>query len=526
MKICLPEGFRHPIELKPLSPRLGDLKDKKICFFFSWQAGTLYDGSFANRLKELFEKEGAQCVFKWKRRAFDQNDPEERKEIGIEFDAVIYFGASSCSTSKYAAVYGGYLDSFEKIPTVAVTYQTFVPDCEHANFDNGTRTRCVFTDYPGDLLGDDKIQIAFEGIKRGLTETLREQEKQSGLFNFPPPHETVDVPDPQNYLFASHLTDGNPVVIPTPERIEKMLKGTSLSPTRVVAERIWPNCSYATVRTIAIIATMAGLPPKAMAAACAIAKAYSDAPGQALVVSTNSFGFLPILKGKVVKDLELNFSEHAMSSVPGKLNAPLGRFLRLLQIAIGGWRQGENAFGVIGNPMLGCPVVAENPEYTNGKESTITLLTGCWSYFGNYMNMDFQSLIDMAKHCDYQTGLFCVISPKRADELIQQFGSLEKAAAHYQENSKVSLEEFWEKQDWHKVFTKPQLELGSGQGELQGYPKDYLDYFKNKKELKDKMVPAFPKGGIRFVVSGGNASKMLRAIHGAPVSCVSISDFQ
>ena len=526
MLICFPSGLRHPVQLKPLSARLENLKNKKICFFFSWQAATLYEGSFAQRMKTLFEAEGSTVSFRKKRRAFDQNDPEERLELSKEFDAVVYFGASSCSTSKYAAIFGGLLDSDCQTPCVAVTYKTFVPDCEHANIDNGTRTRCIFTDYPGDNLSDADIRKIFFKILSALTKALSENEKRIGSYQFSPPPEVVDVEDPQNFLYDSRLTDGNPVIIPTLEKVKEMLSGTSLAPDKIVAEKVWPNCSAATVRTVGIIAVMAGLPPKALPIACAIAKAYSDAPGQALVVSTNSFGFLPVIKGPVVNELGLNFQEHAMSSVPGTLNAALGRFLRLLQIAIGGWKQGENAFGVIGNPMLGCSALAENPSYSNSRTSSVTLVTGCWSFFGNYMNMDFQNLIDMAKHCDYQTGLFCVVSPKRADDLIKQFGSLDLAGRHYQENSKISLKEFWDAQDWHKVFTKPQLELGSAKGELQGYPQEYLEYFEDPDQKAQVQVPAFPRGGIRFVVAGGSGSKMLRAIHGAPVSTVSVESFQ
>ncbi len=526
MLIFNPVGFRHPVKLCPLTTRMSALQGKRILFFFSWQSGSLYDNNFAEKLKRYFENRQMTVQMRYKKKAFDQNDPQERESLRGAADAVIYFGASSCSTSKYAAIFGGKLDSEIGIPTVAVTYKTFVKDCEHANYDNGTRTRCVFTEYPGDVLSQKDVDTVGDQIVQALTQPLTEEESREGNFHFDAPNEFLDIEHPEEFLFEQKLTDGNPVVIPTRERVLAMLKGTSLDSNTVIAQRVWPNCSYATVKTVAIIATMAGLPPKAMPVCCALAKAYSDAPGQALVVSTNSFGFLPILRGAIVKELGLNFKEHAMSSVPGKLNAAIGRFLRLLQIAVGGWRDAENAFGVIGNPMLGCPAIAENPDYTKKEGSTVTLMTGCWSYFGNYMNMSFESLIEMAKHCDYQTGLLCVVSPKRADELIQSFGSLEEAGRHYRENALITLEEFWDKQDWHKVFTKPQLEHGTGKGELQGYSFEYLRYFENSTAYGKDLVCAFPAGGIRFVVSGGSASKMLRAIHGAPVGEVSIDDYK
>ena len=525
MKIFLPIGHKNPVPLKPLSARLPSLKGKKIAFFFSWQSGTLYDGRFAEKLANKFKEVGVDIEYRYKRKAFDQNDPAERADLAKLFDGVIYFGASSCSTSKFAAIFGGLLDSENQVPTVVVTYETFVKDCEHANYDNGTKTRVLFTDYPGNDLAEEAISKVFEEIKEGFTKELSSEEMQTGNFEFPDPEELADLEDPQKYFFDNGLTDSNPIVVPTLEKVQDMLKGTSLFPDEIISRNIWPNCSYATVKTVAVVAVMAGLSKEALPACCALTKAYGDAPGQALVVSTNSFGFLPVFKGKIVEQLNLNYREHAMSSVPNAMNAPLGRFLRLLQIAVGGWKQGENAFGVIGNPLLGAPAVAENPEYSDKTNSVVTLYTGCWSMFGNYMNMDFDTLMQMAKLCDYQTGLFCIISPSRAQDLIRKFGSLEKAGEWYQENAKIPLKDFWDKQDWHKVFTKPQLELGSSKGELTGYPKDYLDYF-NDPSAGERLVPAFPKGGIRFVVTGGSASKMLRAVHGLPVSQVSIEDYE
>lgn len=529
ISIRTPFGFRHPVNLHPAAPRFSNLNGKRIIFFYSWQDGTLYDGPFSDQLEELFIHEGVSIERVYKRRAFDQNDAEERAEIAQRADALIYFGASSCSTSKYTVVYGGYLESEHKKPVVSLTYDTFAKDCKNANHNAGTNTRTVFTTYPADYLAAKQIQEIFAQLVAAFCDPLTDEEKKTGKREFKNPESLITL-DSENaahkWLYNNHKTDGNPVILPTEERVNEMKKGTSLNEDEIIAQRVWPDTTYATVDTIAVVAVMAGLSKESLPAACALAKAYSDCPGQAMVISTNSFAFVPIFKGDIVKKLKLNYQEHAMSPVPGHLNAALGRFLHLLQITIGGWKQGENAFGVIGNPMLGSPAIAENPDYSPAGENSVSLMIGGWSFLGNYMNMDFQQMIDMAKNMDYQIGLVCIISPKRADELKAKFGSLEEAGAHFQQESKVPLKDFWDKQDWQKVFTKPQLELGSRTGEIGGYPKEYLRYFEDPDKCGTEMVPAFPKNSIKFVTCGGSASKMLRAMQGILTTKVDITKYQ
>ncbi|CAM4322863.1 hypothetical protein [Vibrio neonatus] len=223
MKFFNPTGTKKNIGLKPLSQRLATVQDKSIVFYYSWQDGSLYDGQFSDILAEMFKSAGATVTQIYKRKAFDQNDVEERKNIG-KHDAVIYFGASSCSTSKFATVYGGLIDSEEQTPTVVVTYNTFKNDCIHANYENGTKTRCVYTDYPGDSLSSDAISIAFQSILEALQQQLSSTEMESGEFSFPKEPEIIEVDnDPYKWLVDNHKTDCSPVIIPTIENVEQML---------------------------------------------------------------------------------------------------------------------------------------------------------------------------------------------------------------------------------------------------------------------------------------------------------------
>ncbi|CAM4322716.1 hypothetical protein VINE108521_16720 [Vibrio neonatus] len=303
-----------------------------------------------------------------------------------------------------------------------------------------------------------------------------------------------------------------------------MLTGTSLNRETVVSENAYPNKSIVNVLQVATVAVMAGLTPRHLPYALALVNAYGKAPLHACVISTNSFGFLPIVRTSSPDFYGFNYKEHAISGVPNAYNAPFGRFLRLFQIALGGWMQGENCFGVIGSQSLGAPAIVENPDYIeNTGSDTVSLAMGFCSQIGNFMNMPFERMMDIAKRFDYQTGLTVITSPKRAEELIAKYGSLEKAGEHFQQTSCIPLKKFWE--EWHLIFTKPQLEFGAGKDELQGYPKDYLRYFDDE-STGDDLVPAFPKNSIKFIVSGGSASKMMKAFQASIVTSSNIDDFK
>ncbi|MCG9627477.1 hypothetical protein L1D34_21830 [Vibrio mediterranei] len=524
MNFYNPTGIKKDIELKPLSGRFISIDGKKIAFYYSWQEGSLYDTSFSDKIEVLFEKMGAAITRVYKRRAFDQDDVDERQELS-KYDGVVYFGASSCSTSKFAAIYGGLIDSQLKTPTIVVTYDTFKNDCINANYENGTKTRCVYTKYPADSLTYDDIKESFNSILNGFYQELTQPEQESGMFSFPSEPQIIEnIIDAQEWLKSHYKTDYSPVLIPELDKVEQMLSGTSLRRDHIVSESVYPNKCSVNVLQVATVAVMAGLKACHLPYALALVDAYGKAPLHACVISTNSFGFLPVIRMRTPENCEFNYNEHAISTVPNSYNAPFGRFLRLIQIAIGGWMQGENCFGVIGSQSLGAPAIVENPDYVFLPEGdTVSLGMGFCSQIGNFMNMSFERMMDIAKRFDYQTGLTVIVSPKRANELISTYGSLKEAGEYFQKSSLIPLKEFWE--EWHLVFTKPQLELGANKGELQGYPKEYLRYFEDK-TVGDDLVPAFPKDSIQFVVTGGDASKMMKAFQASLVTTSNVNDFK
>ncbi|MGZ3511917.1 MAG: TlpA family protein disulfide reductase, partial [Candidatus Binataceae bacterium] len=67
--------------------------------------------------------------------------------------------------------------------------------------------------------------------------------------------------DPFEFMFERGLTDGLPVVPPTPERVMRMLTGTRRDPQEVIAT-VPPNLAPLTIEKVAANAVMAGCRPE------------------------------------------------------------------------------------------------------------------------------------------------------------------------------------------------------------------------------------------------------------------------
>ena len=77
--------------------------------------------------------------------------------------------------------------------------------------------------------------------------------------------------DPFEFMFERGLTDGLPVVPPTPERVMRMLAGTRRDPQEVIAT-VPPNLAPLTIEKVAANAVMAGCRPEYLPVVIAVAR--------------------------------------------------------------------------------------------------------------------------------------------------------------------------------------------------------------------------------------------------------------
>ena len=241
------------------------------------------------------------------------------------------------------------------------------------------------------LPGPVDIENWMADMLGALTKPLTAKERETGTFDPGQPRvlfegtlgeaeefyqQTKYIPMPVEAPLAVY-SDGFPVVIPTGERVAKMLKGTSHkpdeiitlhadavvmeglgSPTRKKGDRVLfqPLKRTATVEQVAVNAVMAGCKPEHLPVVLAIAESgcgisTTNFPSQAVCVS-----------GPIVKELEMNTGVGHLG--PGsRANGPIGRAYQLMAINLGGAIPGVNRMGCHGNPMNnGGMCFAENSD--------------------------------------------------------------------------------------------------------------------------------------------------------------------
>src|SRR4051812_45328880 len=158
-------------------------------------------------------------------------------------------------------------------------------------------------------------------------------------------------------------TDGLPVVVPTPERVERMVLATGLDGDLVLGE-MGPNLGVCTVEKLAIAAVMAGCTPDHVPVVLAAVKAVMDPVFDLTEVQATTHAISPLL-------IVNGPARQACGGVHGgfgalgpghRANASIGRALRLAMINIGGGRSGTSDMALLGHPGKFTFCLAEDEE--------------------------------------------------------------------------------------------------------------------------------------------------------------------
>jgi hypothetical protein len=156
--------------------------------------------------------------------------------------------------------------------------------------------------------------------------------------------------------------DGYPLLPPTPEAVESILKGTRRAPGDVVAI-IEPGMGVATVEKMAVNAAMAGCSTEHFPLLIAAVEAMTTKPFplRNLTQSTGGQGLLFVVNGPIAGRLGINGAQNALDiGKPSRVNVMLARALRLILLNIGHDYPGHLDMATIG-AFRGLPfLTAEN----------------------------------------------------------------------------------------------------------------------------------------------------------------------
>src|SRR5215216_2441687 len=421
------------------------------------------------------------------------------------------------------------IDSQYQVPTVAL--HTHV-------FDKVVRSVCRFNGMPGmryafvpqPVMGKTAAELrayvdgvdpinkrpVMQMVVEGLTRPFADDEIQKSAYEHSTPHlvEPASEEELHQVFVDNNWTDFLPIVLPTEQRVERMLACTSHKRDEVVG-RLRPTAfreawEY-TVEKVAVNAVMAGARPEYFPVILALAAAGVSARGS----TTSSAAAMALVNGPIRHEIGMNSGIGAYGPY-NHANATIGRAYGLLsQNLQGGSVPGETYMGSQGNSYSYSACFAENEERSpwapfhtahgfDAKQSAVSAFMGGWfTEFGTIRDDTWADRFRIQlRAIDPFTGPLLALDPLAANKLVEYgFDTREKLVEWLAENSLRTGREFWDNQ-WMQTLLRPRALLGE---------EPYATYLHAG---PDDMVQTFQPEDIHPVVVGGETGGTYKMIGG------------
>ncbi|HEY1510523.1 MAG TPA: UGSC family (seleno)protein [Solirubrobacteraceae bacterium] len=382
--------------------------------------------------------------------------------------------------------------------------------------------------------GADAVQERpfMQGLIEGLTAPLSADDTKGLSFDRSIPR-LLD-PDSEDSLrqrFEDNAwTDHLPIVLPTEERVEAMLAGTSHAPDEVVG-RLRPTafrefCEF-TVEKVAVNAVMAGAKPEYLPVILAIAASEVSSRSS----STTSFAGGAIINGPIRSELGMNAGIGAMGPY-NHANTTIGRAQNLLsQNLQGGSLPGETYMGSQGNPLNLAFAFPENEERSpwepfhvsrgfDADASTVSVFMGGWyTIFGAgprelWENQFARSLLA----CEPLLTPILALDPLVAKAFVERgFDTKRKLVERLAELTMIPARDYWDNM-WSQTLVRPLAVSG------------IEPYASRLAAGPDELIQMFGPDNIEVVVVGGETQPTWRILAGEPnrrkLTTVSIDDWR
>ncbi|MGA1372488.1 MAG: hypothetical protein ACO3Z6_12875 [Pseudomonadales bacterium] len=173
----------------------------------------------------------------------------------------------------------------------------------------------------------------------------------------------MDEADALERLHALECTDGLPVVIPTLERVQRLVLASGQDGDMVLGT-MGPSGGVATVEKVAIAAVMAGCLPDHMPVVMAAIEALIDPAFDLTEMQSTTHCTAPlVIVNGPAREACGGIASGFGALGPGhRANASIGRALRLAMINIGGARPGASDMALLGHPGKFSACLAEDEE--------------------------------------------------------------------------------------------------------------------------------------------------------------------
>jgi thiol-disulfide isomerase/thioredoxin len=324
--------------------------------------------------------------------------------------------------------------------------------------------------------------------------------------------------DEFEFLFDQGMTDGLPVVPPTPERVMRMLSGTRRDPQEVVAV-VPPNMGEATVEKVAINAVMAGCRPEYLPVVLAALEAVCTDAFNIHGVMATTMGASPVMvvNGPIRERLGMNAGMGGLGQ-GNRANATMGRALRLTVRNVGGARPGGTERSTLGSPMKFTMCFAEREERSpwqplhveRGFAADDSVVSVFAMTSGPVLMVDQESrtasqLVGTFAQClesafnpkmHFVTNTLLVVCPEHVDTLCKDSWSKAQIRERIQAVTARSISDLTEDDVSATGFAKRKVEQMTADERARKLPK-----FRRPED-------------IHIVVAGGDAGKFSGAFHG------------
>ncbi len=344
--------------------------------------------------------------------------------------------------------------------------------------------------------------------------------------------ELGDAEDVFEFMFERGLTDGLPVVPPTPERVMWMLTGTRRDPRELVAIAP-PNLAPVTVEKVAVNAVMAGCRPEYLPVVIAALEAVCTDQFNIHGIMATTWGATPVIvvNGPIRHRLAMNMGMMALG-YGTRSNATIGRAVKLVLRNIGGARPGEierSTLGAIGK-FTTCfaeweersPWEPLHVERGFKKEESVVTVFGLEA--GSRQIADQTSRTARALVGSLGLGLEACWHPK-------QHGSGEILLIISPEHADTVARDKWSKADVRAriqhVTARPIRDLLQDDDSGEGLTLKTLGLINPTAEQLAQKIPKFRKPeNINIIVAGGDAGKFSAVFAGwvsGPMGSSSVS---
>ena len=380
--------------------------------------------------------------------------------------------------------------------------------------------------------GDDPVsgRPFMEGVIAELTRPLDEEDLEGLTFA----RETPRLLEPDTEERLRGLFEGNrwtdflPIVLPTEERVEAMLAGTSRAAEEVVGQLrpTWNREPWEfTVEKVAVNAVMAGARPEYLPVILALAASGVTARQS----STSSIASGAVVNGPIRRELGMNSGTGALGPY-NHANATIGRAYGLLsQNLQGGSVPGETFVGSLGNNFTyNNFTFAEHEEgspweplhVTHGLapgDSAVTPFSPIWNFVVTWgVRRTWQEkLLDMLGAQDPNGGVLLLIDPSAARLIAgrEGFATKQSLADWVVENATKRVGQWWD-HFTTELFMKPLADQG------------IEPWATRAAAHPDDRFTTFEPGSVEIVVVGGETNNAFAVASGRYWTTMSVDEWR